>query len=240
MVVIKVVAMFDDPSQIETAKAELLRSGLATEESVWVELDAGDDAETPSSVRSAWERLKEHVAPDDEHDASAYAEGLRRGSALLVVETPTEQAERVKDVLRTAGAIDLRRRVHRWITTGWEAFEPDAPRFTELELLDERRARLSEVDIAAAGGMADGPDATISIFDEKTGQLLGRISEAELAVLQDALEEEGPDDDDYWINPEEIETISGRPGATPHLIALLRRAVGNNSEGADIRFERAR
>jgi hypothetical protein len=82
------------------------------------------------------------------------------------------------------------------------------------------------------------PDRTISLFHEGTGRLVGKISEAELRVLQDGLEEEGPDDDDYWINPEEIETLSSHPDATPHLIALLRDAVGTDPDGADIRFVR--
>jgi hypothetical protein len=63
------------------------------------------------------------------------------------------------------------------------------------------------------------PDRTISLFHEGTGRLVGKISEAELRVLQDGLEEESPEDDDYWINPESIETMSAHPDATPHLIA---------------------
>lgn len=79
---------------------------------------------------------------------------------------------------------------------------------------------------------------TVRLFDEATGRELGRISEAELKVLQDALEEEGPDDDDYWINPDEIDDLERRPGATPHLIQLLRSAVGDNPNGMDIAFQR--
>jgi hypothetical protein len=82
------------------------------------------------------------------------------------------------------------------------------------------------------------PDRTISLFHEGTGRLVGKISEAELRVLQDGLEEESPEDDDYWINPESIETMSAHPDATPHLIALLRDAVGDDPDGADIRFVR--
>lgn len=78
----------------------------------------------------------------------------------------------------------------------------------------------------------------VRLIDEATGREIGRISEAELKVLQDALEEEGPDDDDYWINPDEIDDIARRPGATPHLIELLRAAVGDNRDGMDIAFQR--
>ena len=118
-------------------------------------------------------------------------------------------------------------------------FDPAAPRFTELEILDERHACVSEAEIAAdAADAADGPDKTIALLDESTEQLIGRISEAEFAVLRDTLEMEGPDDNDYWINDEEIASIATRTGATAHLIGLLRRAVNERTDGVDIRFER--
>jgi hypothetical protein len=78
----------------------------------------------------------------------------------------------------------------------------------------------------------------IRLFDEVSGREIGRISESELKVLQDALEEEGPDDRDYWINPDEIDDLERLRGATPHLISLLRAAVGDNPDGIDIVFQR--
>lgn len=242
MVVIKVVAMFDDRAVLLRARESLMRAGLADADTMHTEPDFVSDERALSSSPSGWERLRAFFDTEADHEVSAYAEGLRRGSALLVVETPTEKAERVKDVLRRSGAIDLRRRVRRWITTGWATFDPASPTFTDLEILDERRAILSEAAIVAdgtlEGTLKDISDRNISLFDEATGQSLGRLSEAELAVLQDSLEEERPGDDDYWINSEEIENIAGSPGATPHLVALLRRAVGANPDGVDIRFER--
>lgn len=243
MVIIKVVAMFDDRHALQRAREDLIASGLATEETTWIERGVlGEEGSAPADSRTVWERLSEFFGSgsDDgnEYDVSAYAEGIRRGSALLVVETPTSEAEKVKDALRRHGAVDLRRRVHRWITTGWQTFDPAAPTFTELEITDEQRAAVSEADIAADAQGPDDPARTVALFDQSSGQSLGRISEAELRVLRDALEEEGPEDDNYWINREEIESITGRPGATPHLIALLRRAVGGRRDGVDIRFER--
>lgn len=254
MVIIKVVAMFDDREALGNARARLLDCGLATEASIRTEPEMLAEPEQNPLPVTGWERLTSLFDTDADHDVSAYAEGLRRGSALLVVETPTEKAEDVKDVLREFGAIDLRRRVNRWITTGWQTFDPSALSFTELEILDERHACVSEAAITAAGvaaagitaagataagNTADGVDKTISLFDEGSGELVGRISEAELAVLRDALEEEGPDDDDYWINSEEVESIAALPGATAHLVALLRRAVGGRADGVDLRFEGA-
>jgi hypothetical protein len=95
-----------------------------------------------------------------------------------------------------------------------------------------------ETSVTRQGDEDKREERTIRLFDERTGRELGRISEAELKVLQDALEEEGPDDDDYWINPDVIDDIARCPGATPHLISLLRAAVGDNPDGIDIAFQR--
>jgi hypothetical protein len=75
------------------------------------------------------------------------------------------------------------------------------------------------------------------LFDEGTGREIGQISEAEFAFLQDVLEEEGPDDADYWINPDTVDLLESR-GATPYLVSLLRAAVGDGPDGIDVAFQR--
>jgi hypothetical protein len=76
----------------------------------------------------------------------------------------------------------------------------------------------------------------IDIYNQATNQHLGSITEADLQVLQDALEEESTKDKDYYIDTATIDVIAdGR--ATEHLVNLLRVAVGT-SNGVDIRWER--
>jgi hypothetical protein len=76
----------------------------------------------------------------------------------------------------------------------------------------------------------------IDVYDNGTNQLLGSITEAELQVLVDALEEESDKDQDYFIDAPTIDLIAdGR--ATDHLVTLLRTALGS-AEGVDIRWER--
>ena len=76
----------------------------------------------------------------------------------------------------------------------------------------------------------------IDVYNNATNQLLGSITEADLQVLVDALEEESATDQDYYIDAPTIDTIAdGR--ATEHLVALLRGALGS-AEGVDIRWER--
>jgi hypothetical protein len=76
----------------------------------------------------------------------------------------------------------------------------------------------------------------IDLYVVQTNQLLGSVTDADLQVLVDALEEESAEDHDYYITPATIDFIAdGR--ASDHLVGLLRRAVGS-SEGVDVRWER--
>lgn len=76
----------------------------------------------------------------------------------------------------------------------------------------------------------------IDLYNAATNQLLGSITEADLKVLADALEEEGLTDQDYFIDSATIDLIANGK-ATEHLVGLLRKAVGT-SDGVDIRWAR--
>ena len=76
----------------------------------------------------------------------------------------------------------------------------------------------------------------IHLYNDKTNQLLGSITEADLRVLQDALEEKSSDDQDYYIDRATIDVI-GDGRATDHLLKVLREALGSG-DSIDIRWER--
>ncbi len=77
----------------------------------------------------------------------------------------------------------------------------------------------------------------INLYNDKTNQLVGSITEADLRVLQDALEEESSEDRDYYIDRATIDVI-GDGRATDHLLKVLRDALGT-SDSIDIRWERS-
>ena len=76
----------------------------------------------------------------------------------------------------------------------------------------------------------------IDLYDNATNVLIGTITEADLQVLVDALEEEAADDQDYFIDQATIDVI-GDGRATEHLLGLLKKALGT-SDGVDIRWTR--
>jgi hypothetical protein len=76
----------------------------------------------------------------------------------------------------------------------------------------------------------------IDLYNAATNQLLGTITEADLKVLVDALEEEGLNDQDYYIDQATIDVIADGK-ATEHLVGLLRKALAAG-DGVDIRWQR--
>lgn len=76
----------------------------------------------------------------------------------------------------------------------------------------------------------------IKVSDKDTGAAIGEISEAQLKYLQDALEEESREDQDYYINTTTVDTFE-QSGADAELVKLLRRALGERRE-MEIRWSR--
>ena len=76
----------------------------------------------------------------------------------------------------------------------------------------------------------------IDLYNSETNQLIGSISEDELEVLLQGLEEESSQDQDYYIESATIDLLAD-DGASEELLGLLRTALGA-SEGVDIRWER--
>jgi hypothetical protein len=76
----------------------------------------------------------------------------------------------------------------------------------------------------------------IDVYNNETNELLGTITEADLKVLADHLEEESSEDQDYFIDQATIDVI-GDGSATEHLLGVLRRALGT-ADGVEIRWQR--
>jgi processive 1,2-diacylglycerol beta-glucosyltransferase len=72
--------------------------------------------------------------------------------------------------------------------------------------------------------------------DKDTDREIGTITEAQLRFLQDQLEEETPDDRDYYLNAATLDALAEADG-DPQLLALLRGAMGEREE-MEIRWTR--
>jgi len=69
-----------------------------------------------------------------------------------------------------------------------------------------------------------------------SNRFLGVISDADVKLLVDQLEEEDMADDDYFIDGATV-SILETAGASSELVQLLLGAIGD-SEGIDVRWEK--
>lgn len=77
----------------------------------------------------------------------------------------------------------------------------------------------------------------IKLYDSETGAALGKITDEQFTFLEDHLEEESEDDQDYYFNKATIDILE-QAGGDAELVALLRRGLGDR-EGFELRWERA-
>lgn len=69
----------------------------------------------------------------------------------------------------------------------------------------------------------------VYIYNKATSDLIGEIGEEDLQFLVDQMEEESMKDQDYSITNMEIAYFAEN-GASSELVALLREALGDQSE----------
>jgi hypothetical protein len=68
--------------------------------------------------------LKDHGV--SEAEAEFYAEGMRRGGALVSVQTTSDAESEIDQKLTAAGAEDVMDHVAEWRASGWKKFDPNA------------------------------------------------------------------------------------------------------------------
>ena len=77
--------------------------------------------------------------PKDQTDT--YAEGIRRGGSLVVVQTE-DGVEQAKQILDRHNPVDLANRQLRWKTQGWDTYNEASIPLTAAELEAERQRNL--------------------------------------------------------------------------------------------------
>lgn len=71
-------------------------------------------------------------------EAGKYAEAVRRGNSVVVLEAEDEQVEEAVTLMQELGAVDLDERAARWESQGWTGFDADARPLSAEELDSER------------------------------------------------------------------------------------------------------
>jgi hypothetical protein len=73
-----------------------------------------------------------------EVDANVYAEGVRRGGALVTARVDDVQETEVRSILLRHRAVDLGTRGRIYRDSGWSSFDANAPAYTADEVARER------------------------------------------------------------------------------------------------------
>lgn len=73
-----------------------------------------------------------------EHDANLYAEGVRRGGALVTARVADARASEAQEVLQRQKYVDLNTRGRIYRDEGWSTFDPNAPAYTAEQVARER------------------------------------------------------------------------------------------------------
>ena len=123
------VALYDTLAEAERVVQDLVQHGfsrrdihLRTQSAIGVAGRVADPAYTGERLLGSddtdlVEELTDLGVPVD--DATGYAEGVRRGGTLVVVEASNDQADRGLEIMQRRQAVDLDERVAQWREEGW-------------------------------------------------------------------------------------------------------------------------
>jgi hypothetical protein len=115
------------------------------------------------------------------------------------------------------------------------ADEADRAREILADLQNETGpAQVSGTTASATGGSQPTGIAAILLLDAERGTFIGRVSEAQLEILLDHLEQESEQDRSYYIDAATIDMLAGA-GADETLVTLLRGALAGR-EGVEVRW----
>jgi len=135
-----VVGVFDDYSTAERVARDLTNAGIPRES-----IEVKSNFMTGAAGRSNSEESHEGgisgffhrlFGGDEEH--GHYAEAVRRGSAVVCVTAPREQLDEAVEIMNSAGAIDIDRRVASYRETGYERHDASAPPYSYDDAVRER------------------------------------------------------------------------------------------------------
>jgi hypothetical protein len=89
-----------------------------------------------------------------EHEAHYYAEGVRRGGALVTASVPEDQVQRAVDILERYDPADVEQRGAAWRDGGWTGFDHGAQPLDRDRVESERNLARGNAGPGAPGGSA--------------------------------------------------------------------------------------
>lgn len=157
----QIVAMFETYERARDARERLVAEGVPATDIHLLNNASETSDSTLAYERSEegfWGALKRLFVPE-EH-ASGYAEGLRRGQAMLSVRPPAGMRERVVERLESFDPIDFDAQEAEWRNTGWSGHGAMGRSGMDRPALEPNEAPTGMGETAALAGGSGTMDTT--------------------------------------------------------------------------------
>jgi len=149
-----IIAAFDDRQTAQQAVERLVQQGFSRSA---VHLQTGRDTTTgsvdttPDADRGFFASIGDFFSDifgnDSSDDAGSYAEAVRRGGAVVVVDVTTEaEEEQARTLLLQAGSIDMDERTAQWKSQGWTGYDADATAASTASFAGDRLATSGQTE----------------------------------------------------------------------------------------------
>src|SRR5919198_132267 len=221
------VALYDMFIDAEHVVQELINDGFARS-NVHLAFDhtQGRPAQR-SSVEwdSAYEgdnlfdTLADLGVPHDE--AHSYAEGVRRGGALVVVESSDDRAKRGMEILRRLHPVDMHERTAQWRQEGWTGYDANAIASTPTSSAatatrrsqEQTRATTRVADQGARTRRVEGQEeVTVPVVEEDIAIGKREVERGRVRIYSRVKEQ--PAEESVRLREEKV-TVERRPADRP-------------------------
>lgn len=105
-----------------------------------------------------------------EEHAGYYAEGVRRGGALVTVDADDTTLERARGIMNRYNPVDINQRVDTWRKSGWKGYDHSAKPYTSQEIMKERET-WSSMGTTSTGSQSQR--GGVQSFPRTSGQSMG-------------------------------------------------------------------
>jgi hypothetical protein len=125
-------------------------------------------------------------------EAEYYAEGVRRGGALIAVKTDDDKADIAANVLHNHSAVDIDERAGAWREEGWSRFDETASAYSDEDIARERAA----IPVA---------DADLRATDREVARATARAYDYNYRGETPAEETARPHEESSYVEPRRID-----------------------------------
>jgi hypothetical protein len=108
-----------------------------------------------------------------EEQAGYYAEGVRRGGALVTVDADDTNLESVRGVMNRHRPVDIHQRAESWRQSGWKGYDPSSKPYSSKEILQERETWTSMGNVPSSTTGQAGRDMGAVRYYPRTTQRTG-------------------------------------------------------------------